>query len=92
MPLLTWSGYFALFTVDVLFCQSQNLLPPQITAISQATQAAAAVMKPRLPVAPLPQGQVKVIIAYQEGLDQVWFQEETAEAQSLQMQEELQKM
>ena len=49
-------------------------------------------MKPRLPAAPLPQGQVKVIIAYQEGLDRVWFQEETAEAQSLQMQEELRKM
>ena len=49
-------------------------------------------MKPRLPAAPLPKGQVRVIIAHQEGLDRVWFQEETIEEQSLKMAEDLQKM
>ena len=66
--------------------------PAQITAIAAATQAAHAALKCRLPAAVLPKERVSVIIAHQEGLEKVWFQEGSAEEQALKIQNELQNM
>ena len=48
-------------------------------------------MKPRMIAASLPREKVPVVIAYQEGLDRVWFQDEGADEPQLNMQHELQQ-
>ena len=73
-------------------CINSLFYSTKVTAIAQANLAAAAVLKPRFTPGALPTKQVRVIIAQQEGLDRVWFQDEGVEEESLNLQTQLQEM